>query len=467
MSGTTFTAEIRGAEIHCEITSERDLSAPVFCFSLMAPPAAVSGGTLVRSDGSYGEVQLPSLSADVAHRFVLRYAHPDYTPVNRAWLPLGAYLRSEGNIVELPKLPAGVADGIMPSLPRAEGLCLIPQPKSWRPNEGTLSLQSIEPQSHLWDGLEALARRCKLPPLQANGGVSANLAEDRALTPEGYRIAITPTGIEVTCGGPIGAHYAGVTLLVLRQIHDGQLPCGVIEDEPRFEWRGQHLDCARHFYEIGSITRLIDLMALLKMNRFHWHFSDDEAFRLELRSVPELSRETGERGENQLVPGVFGGGSRSGGTYSQKDAQMVINHARDLFIEVLPEIEFPAHALAFARAFPETRDREDQGDETSVQGYARNVLNPALPETWRIVEAIAEEVSALFPSGILHLGADELPPGTWEGSPAVARLKQEEDLETSDDVLGWALHRLARQLAKKGVRSAAWEEAARGKNGGI
>jgi ABC-type glycerol-3-phosphate transport system permease component len=150
-----------------------------------------------------------------------------------------------------------------------------------------------------------------------------------------------------------------------------------------------------------------------------------------------------------------------------EDVKAVIEHAQSVFIDVLPEIEFPAHALAFTRAFPKTRDANDTGTEASVQGYTENVLNPAIPETWQIMEAIAEEVSTLFPFATLHLGADELPEGTWSGSPEINRLKAEEGLESSYDVLGWSLHRLAAKLALKGIRCAAWEEAARGKGGGI
>ncbi len=467
MSISSFTAEIRGAQIHCALTPTRDFEHPVFCFSLMAPPDVVSGGTLIRTDGSYGEVQLPDLKAGTTHHFVLRYADPTYAPRNRAWLPLGAYLRCGEELVELPKLPAGVADQAPGPRPPIKDLCLVPKPKVWHPGHGSLKMPSCNQDTPLWRSVDALARRCNLLPLQGGDGILTTLAQDDTIQPDGYRIEITSDEIDVRFGGPQGAHYAGVTLLVLRETHDGEIPCGVIEDHPRFEWRGQHLDCARHFYKVGSITQLIDVMALLKMNRFHWHFSDDEAFRLELQSVPDLARKTGERGENRLVPGVFGGGPLSGGTYSRDDAKTVIDHAKDLFIDVLPEIEFPAHALAFARAFPETRDADDLGTEASVQGYTQNVLNPAVPETWQIAEAIAEEVSAIFPFGTLHLGADELPEGTWSGSPAVDRLKSEEGLETSDDVLGWSLDRLAAKLAAKGIRCAGWEEAARGKNGGI
>lgn len=462
-----FEAKIVMGEIQCEVTVDVDLFAPVFCFSLMAPVAAGAGGQLVKSDGSYGEIQLPDLKAHHSHHFLISYADPDYQPINRAWLPLGSYLRAGEQIIEMPLLPAGITQLPITSAQEPQSLCLIPKPQVWIPSNGVLNVIFFAIDDHMLDSVVALAERCNLQNFRSNDGAKVTMLHSGKLASDAYEINITPNEIQITHGGPQGAHYAGVSLLVLRETHSGNLPCGFIKDHPRFEWRGQHLDCARHFYKVSSIAKLIDLMALLKMNLFHWHFSDDEAFRLELDCVPDLWKNTRMRGEGLLVPGVFGGGRASSGSYSKADAKTIIDHAQTVFIDVLPEIEFPAHALGFARTYPNLRDPDDIGAEMSVQGYIGNVLNPALPETWDIIHAIVHEVSNLFPFRILHLGADELPEGSWDGSPAITALKKAKDLEGQDDVLGWSLSKLAKILAEQGVRSAAWEEAARGTNGGI
>ena len=205
-------------------------------------------------------------------------------------------------------------------------------------------------------------------------------------------------------------------------------------------------------------------MALLKLNRFHWHFADDEAFRLHLDSLPELAQ-SHWRGEGELLPGVFGGGIRSGGGYSRADAARVIAHAKALNIEVMPEIEVPAHALALARIWPDTRDPQDSGNEASVQGYPANVMNPARDESWRIWSAMAREVGEIFPFDVLHLGGDELPEATWMGSPAARDLMSREGLATTQDLQGWTMHRLAAEVAAQGKTPAAWEEAAKGRQG--
>ncbi|MGR3636660.1 MAG: family 20 glycosylhydrolase, partial [Shimia sp.] len=235
----------------------------------------------------------------------------------------------------------------------------------------------------------------------------------------------------------------------------------------RFSWRGQHLDTARHFYEQQTILDLLDLMALLKFNRFHWHFADDESFRLEIECFPELWQKTALCGEGHLLPALFSGAVEAGGSYSKDTAREIIAHAKALNIEVMPEIEVPAHAIALTHVFPELRDPSDNGAEVSVQGYKGNAANPAIARTWDVLEAIIAEVGALFPFNHLHLGCDELPEGTWMGSPLARDLMKREGLETTDDLQGWMMQKLGAKTVENGQRPCAWEEAAKGANGGI
>ncbi|MBM1220925.1 family 20 glycosylhydrolase [Ponticoccus sp. SC2-23] len=459
-----FDARIDAPLIRCTVTSDRSLAAPVLCFSCMAPIRVVDGGERIAALGGYAEVRLPDLSPGTPHHLTLRHDNPDYAPTNRAWLPLGAYLRSDDGPIALPPLPAGVrprpfrADGPAPALR------LCPQPRGFAPTGGTLKADSFRAAPDLLVGVDALARRTGLGAFLDDAGVPLDLRPNAGCAPEGYRLEITPEGVTLHHRDEAGARHGAITLLTLRTTHGGRLPCGEIEDAPRFEWRGQHLDCARHFYEVDTILRLLDLMALMKLNRFHWHFADDEAVRLDLPRLPELRR-THIRGEGELLPGLFGGGIRSGGGYSRADAERIIAHAQDLGIEVMPEIEVPAHALALARVYPGTRDPNDAGTEVSVQGYPENVMNPAMEESWRIWEAMVADVAAIFPFGVIHLGCDELPPGAWAGSPAAEALKTREGLDTTDDLQGWIMHRLAGRVAGMGRVPAAWEEAARGAQG--
>jgi len=367
---------------------------------------------------------------------------------------------------QLPPLPAGVLPANDRPSPLPQGLRLIPQPSDWQPASGTLPLTRLATDDPAFTCADALAARQNLPPL-TGAGARLTLIAAPDLPPEAYSLTITPDGVQLRTSGEAGRFYAAITLLSLRETHQGYLPCGTLSDEPRFGWRGQHLDCARHFCEVPTILRLLDLMALVKLNRFHWHFADDESLRLQVETAPDLWQKTAFRGEGELVPGVFGGGVRAGGSYSRADVQTVLDRAAALHIQVLPEIEVPAHAFAFNKAIPNLRDSADSGDERSIQGYPQNILNPAEPATWAMLEPLSLEVASLFPIGILHLGCDELPPDAWAGSPAVDALKAQHNLQSRDDVQGWMIDRLAAHLTRHGIRPAAWEEAARGSNGGI
>ncbi|MFM2390225.1 MAG: hypothetical protein RLZZ437_1780 [Pseudomonadota bacterium] len=464
----SFSATLVGPEIHCWIGSDVALSRPTFCFSLMKAARVVSGGILTRSVAGYAEVALPDLQPGTPAHVVLAHAAPGIVPRNRAWLPLGAYLRAGDQCLALPPLPAGVgmtaAPGPLP-LP-ADCLPLIPQPATWQPASGTLGLGALHTQQPQLLRIDALAGRLTLNPFVAASGIGCDVIHDTDLPKGAYRLTITPDRVQIQ-GDDTGIFHAGITLLNLRETCSGHIPCGVITDAPRFDWRGQHLDCARHFFSVDTILRLLDLMALFKLNRFHWHFADDEAFRLEVTSFPDLWRKTAFRGEGCAIPGVFGGGIRAGGSYSATDVARVLARAAELHIKVLPEIEVPAHAFAVNKAVPGLRDPADNGAEISVQDYSDNVINPALPATWAFLEPLVDEVADIFGGGILHLGCDELPPGAWEGSPLMRRLMAENGLQTPHDVQGWMMARLAGYLQAKGVRAAAWEEAAKGANGGL
>ena len=464
----TFDAEIADRQIHCIIGSDTAISTPIFCFSLMAPAKVVSGGTVVRSVAGYTEVQLPDIRPGQIVSLTLEHANPDFAPVNRAWLPLGPYLRHAGGVVPLPALPAGVRQSDEKQVPAFDGLRLIPQPTLWQPDGKTMRCQNgFSAISEPLFAVADLAQRNFLAPFLAPGGIPISIMLSPNLPIDGYTLRLAPDGVTLLAADRAGIFNAGVTLLNLKTTYQGHIPCGILTDAPRFAWRGQHLDCARHFYGPTTILRLLDLMALLKLNRFHWHFADDESFRLQVDCAPDLWQKTAFRGEGEAVPGVFGGGIRAGGSYSKADVVALIAHAKTLNIEILPEIEVPAHAFAMNQVILGLRDPGHNGVETSIQGYTENAVNPAMDATWALLEPLSLEVASLFPINILHLGCDELAPDTWDGSPAVTALKARQGLTTRDDVQGWAMHRLAGHLAKNGIKSAAWEEAARGNNGGI
>lgn len=455
-----YDCQIGGDLLICTLTPDRPLSGAIFCCSGMAPMAPVASETLVRSLGSYTEVALPDLAKGDKHVFHLKYTG-GFTPANRAWMPLGPYVRDGDDIIALPPTPAGRIAPVVSDAPVLNIVPLVPQPTNWSPTGETVAIDGFAATGDAMDAVTDLATR---QSMRFRGSHPVTIQHEE-LPKDAYRLIIDIDGISIYAASYGGQFYAGITLLTL--LRNGPVPCGEFIDAPRFDWRGQHLDTARHFYEPGSITALLDLMAMLKLNRFHWHFADDEAFRIELDSLPELTQKTALRGEGQFLPALFSGSPCEGGYYSKQTARDIISHAAALNIEVMPEIEAPAHALALTAIYPDTRDPGDNGEETSVQGYKGNALNPAMPKTWEVLEKIVDEISDLFPFGHLHLGCDELPEDTWMSSPRARALMAKHALETTQDLQGWTIAKLAAFAASKGQRPAAWEEAAQGSNGGI
>ncbi len=468
----------RHGTILCRLTttSPEPIARPRFCFSLLDACRVVNGGAIEKFLGGFCEIRLDKdLTFQQPITVEISYAGGDRPTVNRAWLPLGAYLKFEDDHTEpFAPLPAGVFSVIPDQKSTPTGILkLVPPPLEWRSTGGLVPVTGFRASANneIQDGLDAVNR------LAARNGFSAFLTDDglplkvldsEEFTGDNYQLNITTESVELHAANRKAVFYGAISLLNLRATYNDHLPLGTIADGPRFSWRGQHLDCARHFFQPETLFRFVDMMALFKLNVFHWHFADDEAFRLEIESHPKAWQKSAFRGEGQTLPGLFGGGAGpTGGSYPLAMARDLIAHAKDLEIDVLPEIEVPAHSFALATIFPELRDPSDTGQEKSVQSYPKNVINPALPATWNFLEDIAAEVADIFPFSHLHLGADELPTSTWDHSPAVDRLKERKNLQTADDVMGCTMDRLGEFVRLKGVRPCAWEEAAKGKNGGI
>ncbi|NOR63396.1 MAG: family 20 glycosylhydrolase [Rhodobacteraceae bacterium] len=440
------------------------------CFSMMAPVALKSAGSILRRVGGYTE-----LLADFTKDFTITFQDESFEIFNIGWLPQGAYLRlKDGTCIDvevdfpLPK-PRQT-----PHVSAAKNidLRLVPQPTHWQPSGGILEAPSgfsisESPFAGALNAASQLATRNALFPLMG-GPVPLEVLSDSSLELEAYMLDISANSATITAASTAGAFYAAVTLINLQATYNGQIPTGTITDSPRFEWRGQQLDCARHFYQPETLLKLLDLMALFKLNRFHWHFSDDEAFRLEVESFPEIWQKTAVRGEGCLIPGVFGGGQGpTGGSYSLDFARALVSRASDLQIEVLPEVEIPAHAYALNQVFPALMDAGDNSLAPSVQGYIDNTMNPAQPFTWALTEALIREVTDIFPFKHIHLGCDERPLAAWLKSPKAQAFMLEHGLKAADDLQEWIIAKAARFAQSCGAQPCAWEEAIKGQDGGI
>eukprot|EP00927_Polykrikos_kofoidii_P031781 TRINITY_DN2724_c1_g3_i1.p1 TRINITY_DN2724_c1_g3~~TRINITY_DN2724_c1_g3_i1.p1 ORF type:complete len:826 (-),score=102.71 TRINITY_DN2724_c1_g3_i1:92-2371(-) len=199
-----------------------------------------------------------------------------------------------------------------------------------------------------------------------------------------------------------------------------------VADRPQLRYRGLMLDVARHFFPISFIKRLLDLMYLLKLNVFHWHLTDDEGWRIEIKAFPNLTARGAWRGRGEAVEPQYGGGhERYGGFYSHQDAQDIVRYARDRGIAIVPELDVPGHCYAAIQALPELlgaavrRPSNHPRSRQSVQGFRGNVLDPAAKETYIFLEAVLTEIVELFPGPLgIHVGTDEVPAGSWSDDPA-------------------------------------------------
>ncbi len=323
---------------------------------------------------------------------------------------------------------------------------------------------------------------------------------DRQSGAEAYLLAIDPeAGIRIVGSDAAGAFYGIQSLRALLPAPGGEgpveLPALEIEDAPRFGYRGMHLDVARNFQSKESVLQLLDLMAFYKLNKFHFHLSDDEGWRLAIAGLPELTEVGGRRGHttgerDHLVPS-FGSGpdpdpaaSHGSGHYSRQDYVDILRHARDRHIEVVPELDFPGHARAAVKAMAarharlaeqgETQaaaeyllaDPDDESKYRSVQGWTDNVIDVCLESSYRFLETVVADVVEIHaeagaPLEVLHTGGDEVPAGVWERSPACQRLIEEDsELAGTGDLPAYFLRRLADILDRQNLVTAGWEEIA-------
>jgi hexosaminidase len=282
-----------------------------------------------------------------------------------------------------------------------------------------------------------------------------------------YKLTVTPEAITAEAGSQSGFIYAAATLLQLIEqqgVESFSVPCCKIVDKPRFKYRGMMLDCARHFHSLEDVKRLINQLTLYKFNVFHWHLTDDEGWRIEIKQLPQLTDIGAWRGlDEALEPQYTHLAQRYGGYYTQQEIREVIDYADKRGITVIPEIDIPGHCRAAIKSLPEMLvEQEDTTAYKSIQHYTDNVLNPGLKGTYEFLDIVIEEVAALFPSKLIHMGADEVPPGVWSNSPAAQAVMKEHGYQDSKELQGHLFRYAENKLKQLGKKMVGWEEAQHG-----
>jgi hexosaminidase len=363
-------------------------------------------------------------------------------------------------------------------------IAIVPQPASIAPCEGTFTLsadtviyydRANEHTSRLL--LDWLApatglrlRRIELGEMPDAGVVLRLDASLSSLGSEGYALEVTPRRVVIRAAVPAGVFHGVQTLRQLlppeifaatpRPGAEWTMPCASIEDWPRFSWRGAHLDVSRHFMPREFVLKYIDLLALHKLNRFHWHLTDDQGWRVEIKKYPELTRVGSRRSETRLGPERDNGGfdgKPHGGFYTQAEIREVVAYAAERFITVVPEIEMPGHAQAAIAAYPRLGNTRERVKVWTQWGVSKYIFNPE-EKTIRFLQNVLDEVLRLFPGEFIHIGGDEAVKDQWKASRrAQARIRKLK-LKNEEELQSWFIRRMGEYLAARGRRLIGWDE---------
>lgn len=289
--------------------------------------------------------------------------------------------------------------------------------------------------------------------------IIVNIDSTLALHPEGYELKVARKRIVINVKTPQGAFYAFQTLLQLMppdknstELHNGiaHIPCVTVKDFPRFSYRGMHLDVCRHFFPVDFILKQLDVMAMYKLNTFHWHLTEDQGWRIEIKKYPLLTQIGSKRTEGE--------GFEYGGYYTQEDIRKVVEYAKERFIRVIPEIEMPGHALAALAAYPQLSCTGGPFKVRNFWGVEENVFCAGREETFRFITDVLTEVADLFPSEYIHIGGDECPKDRWKNCPQCQARIRQEGLKDEAELQSYFIKRVEKILLGLGKKMIGWDE---------
>ena len=307
--------------------------------------------------------------------------------------------------------------------------------------------------------------------LVETGGVSTNgsirYVTDASLPREGYRLKVAPDGITVASSTDAGRYYAGVTLGQLKQ--GNGWPCVEIEDAPAYSWRGILLDDCRHFFGKETVKRQLDLMAQHKLNRFHWHLTEDQGWRLDIPGYPELVKYGAVRPESvrhgvnatEVEPGKLNGVKYGPYYYTEADIREIVAYAAERHITIVPEIELPGHVFAALAAYPELACRPENLSARHPRvmwGIEKDVLCIGNDKAIKFMEDVLDYVCRLFPGDVVHIGGDECPQVRWKDCPKCQARIKAEGLKDEHDLQPWITRHFVKFLEARGKRALGWDE---------
>ena len=358
------------------------------------------------------------------------------------------------------------------------GPSLIPLPEHICYEKGSLDLDggvSVGAEDSLLNPVaDCLRKSLADSGFGTDGGVHVTLVSDKSLEPGGYVLAVSGEGIRLSGGSREGIVSASSTLRQLLWENPGRLPYMKITDSPRFAWRGVMLDVSRHFFTVAEVKSLVDEMALYKLNRLHLHLTDDQGWRLEIRSHPELTESGAWRTLNSqdstclgiaeetlddkyLLPADRMRNGLYGGFYTQEEMLDLIGYASDRAVEIIPEIDMPGHSLAVLKCFPELSCDGKGG------AWGRNFSTPLCIGNDNVLEfckSVLDEVFGLFPSEYIHIGGDEVETDAWESCPKCQSRVRKQALGGTENLQAWFSREIEEYCSAHGKKVVGWDETA-------
>ena len=290
--------------------------------------------------------------------------------------------------------------------------------------------------------------------LSPTNAITLGVNSHAALGREGYQLEMWPSYMNLSAETPAGLFYAVQSLLQLVDDHERSgsevgLPCVRIEDRPRYRWRGMLLDCGRHFMDKEFVKRYIDLLAYHKMNVLHWHLTEDQGWRIEIKKYPKLTEIGAWRGAGQ---------DWYGGFYSQDDIREIVEYARSRYVTIVPEIEMPGHCVAALAAYPELSCTGGPFEVSTRWGVHGEVYCAGNDEVFTFLEDVLSEVIELFPSEFIHIGGDECPKERWKQCPKCQARIKAEGLRDEHELQSYFVRRIEKFLNSHGRRLVGWDE---------
>ncbi len=358
-------------------------------------------------------------------------------------------------------------------MPYNQGINVIPKPLSLVQNEGSFKVTKSTKFYASTPEAKTIATFFA-SKIESSTGYDLTISEEEVssnaiallidnsleVNDEGYTLDATDKLVSIKAKTAKGLFYGMQTLMQLlpaeiesTTVVNGiawTLPCVTIKDEPRFAYRGIMLDPCRHFIPVENIKKQLDVLALFKINQFHWHLTEDQGWRIEIKKYPKLTEIGSKR--------VDGEGTEYSGFYTQEQIKEVVAYASERFINVIPEIELPGHALAAISAYPELSCKGDSLSPRIIWGVEEDVYCAGKEETFKFLEDVIAEVVTLFPGEYFHIGGDECPKVRWEKCPLCQKRMRENKLKNEHELQSYFVQRIEKVLASHGKKMIGWDE---------